>query len=121
MDMYEKSVLEKGLKFIQTPQQVSKDALMHGEKQIATNIKLAYFFHNKTNHSNYSPKLFIPKSSREPHNSYLSQDIKSELDKLDVLLNKIHITKDTPNMSDLGHQALFNFKNRDNVILNKSW
>ena len=85
------------------------------------NIKLAYFFHNKTNNSNYSTKIFIPKSSREPPNNYLSQGIKSELDKLDVLLNNIHITKDTPNMSDLEHQALFNFDNRDNVILKKSW
>ena len=42
--------------------------------------------------------------------SYLPQDIKSELDKLDALLNKIHITKDTPNMSDVELKALFNLK-----------
>ena len=42
--------------------------------------------------------------------SYLPQDIKSELDKLDALLNKIHITKDTPNMSDVELNALFNLK-----------
>ena len=53
----------------------------------------------------YSPKLFFPKSP----DSYLTQDFKSELDKLDVLLNRIHITKDTPNMSDLELQAIFNF------------
>ena len=108
LDTHEKSVWENGLKFIPTPQQVSKETLIHGGKQFARNIKLAYFFHNKTNHSNHSPKLFVPKSSREPPDSYLYQDIQSKLDKLDVLLNKIHLTKDTPNMSDLELKALFN-------------
>ena len=102
--------MEKGLKFIPTPQQVSREALIHGGKQFAMNIRLAYLFHNKTNHSNYSPKLFVPISSWGPPDSYLHQDIKSELDKLDVLLNKIHISKDTPNMSDLELKALFNLK-----------
>ena len=120
LDIHEKSVLEKGLKFIPTPQQVSKETLIHGGKQFARNIKLAYFFHNKTNHSNYSPKVFVPKSSWEPPDSYLPQDIKSELDKLDVLLNKIHLTKDTPNMSDLELKALFNLKNRDDVVFKKA-
>ena len=112
--------MEKGLKFIPTPQQVSKETLIHGGKQFARNIKLAYFFHNKTNHSNYSPKLFVPKSSWEPPDSYLPQDIKSELDKLDVLLNKIHLTKDNPNMCDLELKALFNLKNKDDVVLKKA-
>ena len=112
--------MEKGLKFIPTPQQVSKETLIHGGKQFAMNIKLAYVFHSKTNHSNYSPKLFVPKSSWEPPDNYLPQDIKSELDKLEVLLNKIHLTKDTPNMSDLVLKALFNLKNRDDVGLKKS-
>ena len=119
LDIHEKSVLEKGLKFIPTPQQVSKEALIHGGKQVARNIKLAYSFHNKTNHSNYSPKLFVPKSSWEPPDSYLPHDIKSELDKLDVLLNKIHIAKDTPNMSDLELKALFNLEYRDDVVFKK--
>ena len=101
--------MEKGLKFIPTPQRVSRDALIHGGKRLARNIRLAYFFHNKTNHSNYSPNLFVPKSSWGPPDSCLPQDIKSELDKLDVLLNKIHITKDTPNMSDSELKA-FNLK-----------
>ena len=52
-----------------------------------------------------------------PPDSYLR--IKSELDKLDVLLNKIHITKDTLNMSDLELKALFNLKNRDDVVFKK--
>ena len=52
--------------------------------------------------------------------SYLPQDIQSELDKLDVLLNKIHIAKDTPNMSDLELKALFNLKDRDDVVLKKA-
>ena len=60
VDRYEKSVLEKGLKFIPTLQQVSKEALIHGGKQFARNIKLVYFVHHKNNHSNYSPKRFAP-------------------------------------------------------------
>ena len=55
-----------------------------------------------------------------PPDSYLPQDIKSELDKLDVLLNKIHIAKDTPNMSDLELKALFNLKDRDDVVFKKA-
>ena len=43
-----------------------------------------------------------------------------ELDKLDVLLNKIHIAKDTPNMSDLELKALFNLKDRDDVVFKKA-
>ena len=112
--------MEKGLKFIPTPQLVSKEAVIHGRKQFARNIELAYFFHNKTNHSNYSPKLFVPKSSWEPNDGYLPHDIKSELYILDVLLNKIHITKDTPYMSDLELKALFNLKNMDDVVLRKA-
>ena len=99
--MYEKSILEKGLEIIPTPQQVSK-ALIHGGKQFARNIKLAYFFHDKSNNINTSPKIFVPKTSWELPDSYFPKAIKSELDKLDVLLNKIHITKDIPNLSDLG-------------------
>ena len=112
--------MEKGLKFIPIPQQVSKEALIQGGKQFARNIKFAHFFHNKTNRSNYSPKLFVPKSSWEPPDSYLPQDTKSELDKLDVLLNKIHIAKDTPNMSDLELKALFNLEDRDDVVFKKA-
>ena len=56
LDMYEKSISKKGIKFIQTPQQVSEEALIHGGKQFHRNIKLAYFFHNKSNNVNDSPK-----------------------------------------------------------------
>ena len=56
----------------------------------------------------------------EPPDSNLPQDIKSELYKLDLLLNKVHITKDIPNMSDLELQALFNLKNRDDVLFKKA-
>ena len=107
LDIHEKFVLEKGLKFIPTPQQVSKEALIHGGKQFAINIKLAYFFHNKINHSNSSPKLFVPKSSWEPTDGYLPQDNKSEQDKLDVLLNKMEL------------KALSNLKNKDDVVVKK--
>ena len=54
--------------------------------------------------------MIVPKSSWEPTDSYLPQDIKTELDKVNVLLNKIHITKDIPNMSDLELQALLKKK-----------
>ena len=63
LDMYEKSILEKGPKFILPPQQVSKEALIHGGKQFARNIKLAQFFHNKINNVNDSPKMFVHKPS----------------------------------------------------------
>ena len=66
MDMYEKSIFEKGLKFIPTPQEVNKEALIHGGKQLAKNIKLAYFFHSKSNNVKNCPKMFVPKSSWEP-------------------------------------------------------
>ena len=36
------------------------------------------------------------------------------------MLNKTHITEDTPNMSDLEPQDLFNLKNRDDVVLKKA-
>ena len=42
--------------------------------------------------------------------SYLPQYIKSELDKLDVLLNAIHVTKYIPNLWDLELKALFQLK-----------
>ena len=106
-EMYEKSILEKGLKFIPTPQ-VSTEALIHGGKQFVRNIKLAHVFHNKSNNVNKCPKMFVPKSSWEHPDSYLPQDIKSEMDKLDVLLNKIHITWEIPNLSNLELQALIN-------------
>ena len=77
LDMYETSVLEKGLKFISTPQQASKEVLIHGGKKFARNIKVAYSSHDKTDHNNYSPKLFVAKSSWEPPDNYSPQDIKS--------------------------------------------
>ena len=47
-------------------------------------------------------KYLFPNSHGNPMRAiYSPQDIKSELDKVDILLNKIHITKDIPNLSDL--------------------
>ena len=63
--------------------------------------------------------MFVPKSSWEHPDSYLSQDIKSEMDKVDVLLNKIHITWEILNLSDLELQALINLNNRGGVALKK--
>ena len=83
LDMY-KNPFRKGLKFFWTPQQFGKEAFIHGGKQFARNVELAYLFHNQTDHSNYSPKLFVPKYSWEPPKSYLPQYTKSERDKLDV-------------------------------------
>ena len=77
LDLNKKCVLKKGLQFIQTPQQVNKDALVHDGKQFARNIKLAYFLDNKTNHGNDSPQLSVPKSSWDPPDNYLHKDIKS--------------------------------------------
>ena len=48
--------------------------------------------------------------------SFLSHDIKSELDRQDVLLNKVHVTKDIHNLSDLENQALLKLKNRDDIM-----
>ena len=49
--------------------------------------------------------------------SYLPQYIKSELDKLDVLLNAIHVTKYIPNVWDLELKALFQLKK----LYGKGW
>ena len=77
-------------------------------KQFAKDRKLAYFFRNKSNSVNNFPKMFVSNSLWGPPDSYLAQVINSQLNKLDVLLNKIHITTETPNLSDLEPQALIN-------------
>ena len=51
----------------------------------------------------------------EPSDSYLSQNIKSGLDKVIVLLNKIHATKDIHDLSDLKLQALSIWRNKDDI------
>ena len=51
-------------------------------------------------------ELPIPKSSWEPHNGRFHQSIQSELQKLDVMLNKVCVTKDIPNFSDMELRAL---------------
>ena len=80
-------------------------------------MKLEYFFHNKSNNVNNSPKMFVHNSAWEPPDSYLPPDIESEPEKLDVLLNTIHIIKDIQNLPDLKLHALINLKNMYDIVL----
>ena len=70
------------------------------------NVNFAYFFHNKTNHVNNSPKLFV---SRVTTSYLFTSSIEPELDKLDVLMNEMHVDEYIPNLSDLELQDLLKF------------
>ena len=90
LDLYEKYILEKGLKFTPTP--FRKYAILLCGKKFSSNIDVSYFFHKKPYYGKFSPKLFDPKSSWKPPEGRLPQNIKSDLAKLDVLLDVFHAT-----------------------------
>ena len=65
--------------------------------------------------------MFALKSSWEPPDSYLPKDIRSELDKLDVLLNKIQVLRIFPiSQTWNSWKALFKLRHRDDIVFKKA-
>ena len=120
LDVHEKAILAKGLKFIPAPKQGDQKAIMNGYQDFSRKIKLSYFFHNKPTRSDDHKKLFKEKSSWEPSDKLLPPEILEELDLLKVKLGKIRHVPEIPNLSTDEYQALDRLKRQNDVIFKKA-
>ena len=120
LDVHEKAILAKGLKFIPAPKQGDQKAIMNGYQDFSRKIKLSYFFHNKPTRSDDHKKLFKEKSSWEPSDKLLPPEILEELDLLKVKLGKIRYVPEIPNLSTDEYQALDRLKRQNDVIFKKA-
>ena len=120
LDIHEKAILAKGLKFIPTPKSVDKKPIMDGHKEFSRKIKLSFFFHNKPVVDPKTPKLFKEKSSWEPDDKLLPPQIIEELDKLKVKLGKLRKLDEIPNITDAEYQAFENLQNRKDLVFKKA-
>ena len=117
---HEKAVLARGLKFIPTPSAVTKEPIMSGFRDFSRKIKLSHFFHSKPNHGNDFDKLFREKSSWEPSDKFLPDDILAELDDLKLKLGKLDILSETPNLTSEEFSALENLKKQHSLVFKKA-
>ena len=120
LNIHEKAILAKGLKFIPTPKSVDKKPIMDGHKEFSRKIKLSFFFHNKPKRDPKDPKLFREKSSWEPDDKLIPPQIREELDKLKVKLGKLRKCDENPNITAAEYQAFENLQNRKDLVFKKA-
>ena len=116
----EKTILGHGLKFIPTPNKITKDPIWTGFHEFSRKIKLSYFFLNKPNRVGGHSRLFRDKSDWEPDDKLLPPEILEELDMLKVKLGHINVLTETDNISQEELQALKYLKKRDDLVFKKA-
>ena len=120
LDVHEKAILAKGLKFIPAPKQGDQKAIVNGFQEFSRKIKLSYFFHNKPKCGDDHKRLFREKSSWEPNDKLIPPEILEELDMLKVRLGKIRVISEAPNLSSEEYEALARLKHQHDVVFKKA-
>ena len=114
----EKALLARGLKFIPTPDSVSKSDILDTHTDFARKIKLSYFFHGMPDRGHNG--LFKQKSSWEPPEGLLPPEIVGELDELKVKLGRINVLSETSNIAAVERCALDDLQNYHDVVIKKA-
>ena len=119
IDCHERSVLEKGLKYIPY-EKATKSSIKEGFQDFSRKIKLSYFFHNKPSSKKHEKeRLYREKSSWEPDDKMLPPEIIAELEDLNLKLGKIRISDEPPNMSPQEYAALKRLSERNDIVFKK--
>ena len=116
----EKTLLALGLKFIPTPDPVDKAAIWEGYHDFSRKVKLSHFFQNKRDDRNNANRLFTEKSSWEPDNKLLPEEILDELERLKIKLGRIKPITENPNISQDQLQALDDLKRQHQLVFKKA-
>ena len=117
---HERSVLQKGLKFVPCIQ-VTNDSIMEGFRDYSRKIKLSYFFHNKPSSKKHEKdRLYREKSLWKPDDKLLAPEILAELENLRLKLSKVRVTTEPPNMSAPEYAALDSLSKQTDIVFKKS-
>ena len=114
----EKAVLAHGLKFIPTPNSVSKNSILDSHNEFARKIKCSFFFHGKPNRGNN--RLFQSRSSWEPNDKLLPPQLLEELDELKVKLGQINVFAESSNLTSEELSALETLRNDETLVFKKA-
>ena len=114
----QKSLLDRGLKFIPSPHIDNIDNIKSANERFQRNLKCTYFFRN---HPPRGPRtLFIEKSKWKPPNGAIAPEILATFSELDSELNNISITREKSNLTREERGALNLLKKDKNIIIKKS-
>ena len=119
IDCHERSVLEKGLKYVPYIR-ATKGSIMEGFRDFSRKVKLSYFFHNKPSSKQYQERLYREKSSWLPDDKLLPSEIVAELEDLNLKLGNIRVSSERPNMTPSEYEALKNLSNLNEIVFKKS-
>lgn len=116
----EKTLLALGLKFIPTPDPVDKAGIWEGYHDFTRKIKLSHFFQNNKDNKDNFDRLFKEKSSWQPDNKLIPDEILDELDQLKIKLGRIDPITEKSNISQDQLQALEYLKRQHGLIFKKA-
>ena len=109
-------LLNKGLKFIPTPKLTTIDPIIESAQKFSRLIKLKYFFKDKDN--GHRTK-FTSKSTWNPPNISIRNDLLTHLDKMIEELHDIPIIKEKDNLTKKERQSLNTLKNDNDIVIKK--
>lgn len=114
-------MLSKGLTFVPTPAEISKDLLTDSVSEFKRKIKLSYFWSarqlsNKFD-DNYEKLPFTAKSDWHPPDAIIPQKVNEIISDLDTKINEIQIVRDKNNLYSGQINALKQLKNKKHIII----
>ena len=110
----EYSLLEKGLNFIPTPQNITNAPILEAATKFARRLKLAYHFRNSTN---YVRQKFIPKSSWTPNDNNMPAEILETVEKINSDLSNLKVPYHQNNLNNGEIKALKNIRRIPDIII----
>ena len=115
----ESSLLERGLKFVPTPKDISITPLLTAASQFGRRIKLKYFFRFKPPLSDVRVP-FQNKSNWEPPDFKIDNDILTSISNFTEKIGKLKPQKEKLNLSNFEYLAIKTLKNNKEIIIKKA-
>ena len=114
----EHSLLDKGLKFIPTPQNTTHKSLKNPVKSFGRKLAITHFFHNKNLRGEKLP--FIPKSTWTPPSALTPDPILKKIKDIFKEVSGLKIPKEIDNLPQDEISAINTLKNDNSIIIKKS-
>lgn len=111
----ERSLLDKGLKFIPAPTKIDHKVLSESVQKLGRTLKLGYFFSNGVKCARV--KRFRKKSSWTPPDKSIHPKILEKISEMETKIKNLRIRHENPNLKKAELKALRRLKNDPRLII----
>ncbi|PJE77741.1 hypothetical protein CI610_03331 [invertebrate metagenome] len=111
-------LLDRGLKFIPTPRNISSNDFIDSAKDLGRKLKITHFFNGKSKSA--ESKKFVDKSQWNPPESAIPSNIQNSVKDIFKDLSKITVSKEQPNLNLAEKKAITSLKNDQSIVIKKA-